>query len=1047
MTTSLSFHGIDSPIELMGELGFKIDPVKIDLDDWRHAGVDLGLPSNAQFHRVLRIGDVVFFTLGGLDDPDRASEVVRRLSVFNKVENYLVIYYNHKLRLFTVLFIDRDRRLHRLEVDPERPRADALQRLNLLVAREIGSDVGTLKTRLAAVFDRNALARQFFERFRAACANLSGEIAKSCGHEESSATRDQAMLMLSRILFLYFLEKKSWLNGEPRFLANRFESAVAEGRNFYSTVLEPLFFGCLNTPVKDRSADCTSLGAIPYLNGGLFERSPYEQTEVVELSNECFFPIIRDLFERFAFSVDESDMAGVHIDPEMLGMVFESLMEKDERARSGTFYTPRPIVHRIVSRAISSSVAWDDDDLKRAVDRCLEGDVALGIDKRSARRLRGRLQQLRVIDIACGSGAFLLTALQLIERLIRLCDGRCGTESSPWLRRRIVEESLFGVDLKSEAVRLCELRLWLAIVSDPNGPEDRDVGAIPPLPNLDRNIRQGNSLLGPLDFLGGGRRDIYRDWSWGIRRTAELVDRFRCAGPNEKPELARAIRESDQRLAAALVERSITRDEAELNALGSQEQLFKSRSGQRVERQAAGQIRSRIEESRRNLQKIRSGDLEFFAFDVHFASIIEAGGFDIVVGNPPWVRMSKIGPALRSGLAERYRTFGGRGLDQSDLSLAFVERAMTLARKGGVVAQLVPSKIASSRYGERMRQWILRDHSVIAIDDWSISKERLFTADTFPMALTLRSGPAGGECVRVARNGESWCVKPAELSVHEEGPWLIVPTAPARLIRDIERRFRPLQDVVRRTPLMGVKTGSNRRFFLPDLEIDGDSARVGSSGIEIPLSAICRCVRGRDVRSWQASDSTWMLWPPARGWNDPPAWARALAKSTGLDSSRFRLSYVRPEHLGIKVAWKDVSRGLQAVVLPESVRVDCHEFPLVPNQTLYSIETATLDEAYFLSAVLNSTVFNALAVAYADPAKDLHARYYGRLVASIPLPELDREPETVRALIRLARRAHQGKVALAEIDGLVNGLYGLSDLESNVIGSWLHERLVIGHGK
>src|SRR5215212_6607827 len=129
-----------------------------------------------------------------------------------------------------------------------------------------------------------------------------------------------------------------------------------------------------------------------------------------------------------------------------------------------------------------------------------------------------------------------------------------------------------------------------------------------------------------------------------------------------------------------------------------------------------------------------------------------------------------------------------------------------------------------------------------------------------------------------------------------------------------------------------------------------------------------------------------MLWPPVQRWKKPPAWLRKLAAARGLEPEDFRLSFVKPEHVGIKVAWKDLGRGLSAAVLPDVVHVDERAFPLVPNQTLYAIDAVSLDEAYAIAAILNSTIAGALLVSVAERAKDAHYRYFGRTVAALPLP-------------------------------------------------------------
>jgi hypothetical protein len=233
-----------------------------------------------------------------------------------------------------------------------------------------------------------------------------------------------------------------------------------------------------------------------------------------------------------------------------------------------------------------------------------------------------------------------------------------------------------------------------------------------------------------------------------------------------------------------------------------------------------------------------------------------------------------------------------------------------------------------------------------------------------------------------------------------------------------------------------VKTGDNHAFFLGECRIRG-AALITGDGLCVPLAHVARCVRGRDLKRWSAGASEWMVWPPRHGWKKPPRWLEKLAAARGVDVSAFQLAYVKPEHVGIKVAWKDVSRGMTAAVLSDSVDVDSRAVPLVPNQTLYSIDAASLDEAYALSAVLNSTIANALLLAVAERAKDAHFRMFGRTVAQLPLPPLD----DAAALTRLARRAHAGRDVVAEVDQAVAKLYGVSERELGKLRRFVDHRL------
>jgi hypothetical protein len=374
---------------------------------------------------------------------------------------------------------------------------------------------------------------------------------------------------------------------------------------------------------------------------------------------------------------------------------------------------------------------------------------------------------------------------------------------------------------------------------------------------------------------------------------------------------------------------------------------------------------------------------------------------------------------------ERYSLFhgGDAAFHQPDLSIAFFERAVRLAAADGVVSMLVPAKLLNAAYAAPLRRFVERELAIVAIDDWSDDPRRFFEADTFPLGLTVRRAQQPTPSLTVF--GDEWA---------------LVPDDAREILRWIAGEHAPLKDVLRRRPIMGVKTGSNDDFFLHAEKL-ARGQLVTSDGIAIPFSAVCRCVRGRDVRRWTALDSQWMLWPPAAGWRHVPAWLARLAETRGLAPEELRLSYVRPEHVGIKVAWKDLSRGLAAAVLPDVVNVEGHAFPLIPNQTLYSLDAVSLDEAYALAALLNSTIVDALLLCVAERAKDSHYRYFGRNVARIPLPRLNAQSESYAKLVRLSRRAHQGDRVQEQVDRVVAAMYGINASELDVLRALVERRL------
>ncbi|HKO58598.1 MAG TPA: N-6 DNA methylase [Thermoanaerobaculia bacterium] len=978
-------RGAAGVLELLRELRYPVSPVVIDAAELRRAGISAEWNGTTTLRRAVQLQDFELFLLEGDVTIDAITKFVRGCGEYNLCTKSVLFYCDAERMSIHDLNAAREPR--RLDVDLARPSAHAVDRINLLALNGDAS----LPRIYDRALDRELLTRRFFERFRAAVR----EVAAALDGDDA-----EALLIMSRLLFLSFVQEKGWLNGERRFLVDRLERAVKEGCEFFATVLLPLFFGALNTPPAERDEAAKELGRIPYLNGGLFEPSPYERNHDLHLPNELMQRVLEDVFERFDFAVDERDASGTHIDPEMLGKVFESLMAEDERARSGSFYTPREIVDVLTSRAISEWLGAGD-----------------------ARRMLDRLASITVLDPACGSGAFLLSALGVIERLTRELSARANIEVPPDLRQRIVERSLFGVDVKPEAVRLCELRLWLAIVSG----SDAAIEDVKPLPNLDRNILQGNSLLSPTDFLGDGRADVYHEWAYALRAQRDLVERYRSAPGHERPQLARVVRENDRRLATDLLARSIERDERALEELAAPRHDLFGRACE-VDLQRCRELRARIVQTRRTLERAEDGELDFFSFDVHFAPVMANGGFDVVAGNPPWVRHSRIENGSKRLLSDRYVFFradrGDRAaIHQPDLSVAFVERALALAAPGGVVSMLLPAKVLNAAYAAPLRRHARERLSIVAIDDWSDSPKRHFDADTFPLGLTLRR-KSGGSRLSVTTGSESFSVAQRDLG---DAAWELVPPEVGAILRRVRAAHQTLATVLKRKPLMGVKTGDNSAFFLDDIA-------------GIPLEHVARCVRGRDVRRWSAEASQWMLWPPLAGWKTTPRWLRRLAAAKGVTPSELRLSYVRPEHRGIKVAWKDVSRGMVAAVLPESVTINGRELPLIPNQTLYFLDCESLDEAHFLAALLNSTIADALLLGIAERAKDAHYRYFARTVARMPLPAIE-SAALRQQLVRAARRKAQAD----ELDLLAADAYGVTLAELKVLQRFVAGRL--GHAR
>ncbi len=429
-----------------------------------------------------------------------------------------------------------------------------------------------------------------------------------------------------------------------------------------------------------------------------------------------------ELFTRYRFTAreDNDSWSEAAIDPEMLGKSFESLMSSRERRSSGAFYTPQSLVGEVTRSALASALMHAPLS-REIVERALAGEA---IPAEYAPILRAHIADVRVLDPACGSGAFLVHALETLASL----QARAGDiRHAALLRRELLTRSIFGVDVNPTAVWLCELRLWLSVVIES---EESSGMRVPPLPNLDRHIRVGDSLSGDAfeELRGAGGSAI-----------ARMRHRYARATGARKRTLERALQRSERAFALAHVGEQILRCAArrrDLLAAMRGRDLF----GERVRPTAAetarlGRERVRARELAVRRRVLRSGGALPFAWATHFPDVALRGGFDLVIGNPPWVRLHRIPAEARAALRARYTVFDGAAWErgarsanagvgfaaQIDLGALFLERSLALTRNDGSLALLLPAKMWRALAGGGARRLLRSGARVLALDDWSES--------------------------------------------------------------------------------------------------------------------------------------------------------------------------------------------------------------------------------------------------------------------------------------------------------------------------------------
>jgi len=531
-------------------------------------------------------------------------------------------------------------------------------------------------------------------------------------------TVDFAKKLLGQIVFLYFIQKKGWLGvpkggkwgeGPHNFMRLRADHAVAAKQCLFTDVFEPLFYNTLATE-RGQDAWCNAFQCrIPFLNGGLFEPLAgydWEKTKIA-LPNALFTNRevatcgdvgtgILDVFDRFNFTVNEAEPMEkeVAIDPEMLGKVFEKLIEENRRRGLGAFYTPREIVHYMcqesliahlhrrvncrltqaahglpapqecVSRADLSEWIHKSDQFAHYAAAIAAGTKGEHYPKppksvvEQASILDEELRDIRVCDPAIGSGAFPVgMMIEIVRARLALTPYFADTEerTAYHFKRRAIQHCIYGVDIDRGAVEIARLRLWLSLVVD-----EEDVKHIKPLPNLDFKIVPGNSLLGfPFQTLG-----------------LAVIERMKGEYFDE-PDHSRKARlrvEIDQRIAKHLSQST--------PALGYEVD---------------------------------------FDFRLFFSEVFrEQGGFDVVIANPPYVdseRMTVEQPELRAIYSKHFSTAKGNW----DLFVVFIEQGLCQLNSGGLISYIVPNKLLGAPYAETLRK-LLQQRAVLEVPDYSSVK-------------------------------------------------------------------------------------------------------------------------------------------------------------------------------------------------------------------------------------------------------------------------------------------------------------------------------------
>ncbi len=560
--------------------------------------------------------------------------------------------------------------------------------------------------------------------------------------------RDFAKKLLGRIVFLYFLQKKGWMGvpanqsdwkgGDAEFIKKLFQN-TADKSTFYSDCLVELFFNTLNSARENDLFGFTGT-KVPYLNGGLFDNDA-PQTNYFNFP-ESYFSELFDFFEQYNFTIDENspDDAEVGIDPEMLGHIFENLLE--ENKDKGAFYTPKEVVQFMCQEALEQYLKPHFPEEASIEDFIRKKDISDFLKrKENAQKLDKLLSKVRICDPAIGSGAFPIGILQEIFEAKRFIFPFLNANrfDAAEVKLSIIEKSIYGIDLDKGAVDIARLRFWLALVVDEETPR--------PLPNLDYKIMQGNSLFDTfegvdlskigtdddddvvleekhqLDMFGGPKQTLLVFDAASRNDLTSLIHNYFDPLKNNtsKAEIKKKIDNKINKKIHTAFEREKLDYRVKIE---KQEKLW-------TEQGVAGRISEKSKEMKRyrtwieqyekfdereqrvlELQK-KPNEKPYFLWRLFFKEVFDEGGFDIVIGNPPYFSISKQ-PQLKA-LSTQYETFESTG----DIYALFYERGHQLLRSGGVLVYITGSSWLRSNYGQSLRKFFREETDPLKLIDLS----------------------------------------------------------------------------------------------------------------------------------------------------------------------------------------------------------------------------------------------------------------------------------------------------------------------------------------